>query len=166
MGARSHPVLDRRSRYPRSSGLVQLSDLKEGGAHLSAIRAPASIHRSSSTTCGARTTAGCWRSACTSRSGAGGDKEVIVRFLRPRQVLEIIGVSRTTLWRMVQAGTFPRPVCITERNRGYLLESVEAWMTARAEERPFDVAPRSAAQARTGATRARAVTRLPQGRTG
>ena len=66
--------------------------------------------------------------------------EVIVRFLRPRQVLEMIGVSRTTLWRMVQAGNFPRPVRITERNRGYLLKSVETWMRARAEGRPFDVA--------------------------
>src|SRR5437879_1766559 len=28
-------------------------------------------------------------------------------------------------------GTFPRPVRITERNRGYLLEAVEAWMKAR-----------------------------------
>src|SRR5207249_5580084 len=57
---------------------------------------------------------------------------------RPRQVLEMIGVSRTTLWRMVQAGSFPRPVWITERNRGYLLESVEAWMKARAEGHSFD----------------------------
>ena len=54
-----------------------------------------------------------------------------MQFIRPRRVLEMIGVSRTTLWRMVQAGTFPRPVRITERNRGYLLEAVEAWMKAR-----------------------------------
>jgi hypothetical protein len=44
----------------------------------------------------------------------------------------MIGVSRTTLWRMVQAGTFPPPVRITERNRGFPLEAVEAWMKARA----------------------------------
>jgi len=55
-----------------------------------------------------------------------------VQFIRPRQVLEMIGVSRTTLWRMVQAGTFPRPVRITERNCGFLLDTVEAWMEARA----------------------------------
>ena len=53
-----------------------------------------------------------------------------MRFIRPRQVVEMIGVSRTTLWRMVQAGTFPRPVRITERNCGFLLETVEAWMKA------------------------------------
>lgn len=55
-----------------------------------------------------------------------------MRFIRPRQVVEMIGVSRTTLWRMVQAGTFPRPVRITERNCGFLLEAVEAWMKTRA----------------------------------
>ena len=53
-----------------------------------------------------------------------------MQFIRPRDVVEMIGVSRTTLWRMVQAGTFPRPVRITERNRGFLLEAVEAWMKA------------------------------------
>jgi prophage regulatory protein len=58
-----------------------------------------------------------------------------VQFIRPRQVLEMIGVSRMTLWRMVQAGTFPPPVRITERNRGYVREAVEAWMKERADER-------------------------------
>jgi prophage regulatory protein len=56
-----------------------------------------------------------------------------MQFIRPRRVLELIGLSRTTLWRMVRAGTFPRPVRITERSRGYVLEAVEAWMRARAD---------------------------------
>ena len=56
-----------------------------------------------------------------------------MKFVRPRQVLEMIGVSRTTLWRMVQAGAFPAPVRISQRNSGYVLEAVEEWMTARAE---------------------------------
>jgi prophage regulatory protein len=56
-----------------------------------------------------------------------------VRFIRPREVVEMIGVSRTTLWRMVREGTFPRPVRITERNVRYVLEAVEAWMQARTE---------------------------------
>jgi prophage regulatory protein len=55
-----------------------------------------------------------------------------VKFIRPRQVVEMIGVSRSTLWRMVQAGTFPPPVRITERNCGFLLETVESWMKTRA----------------------------------
>lgn len=56
-----------------------------------------------------------------------------MKFIRPRQVLDMIGVSRTTLWRMVQAGLFPAPVRITQRNSGYVLEAVEAWMKAKAD---------------------------------
>ena len=56
-----------------------------------------------------------------------------MRFIRPRQVLEMIGVSRSTLRRMVQEGSFPQPVRITKRNAGYVLESVEAWMQARTQ---------------------------------
>jgi hypothetical protein len=51
----------------------------------------------------------------------------------------MIGVSRTTLWRMVQAGTFPKPVRITERNRGFLLEAVEAWMKERTDGTAADL---------------------------
>jgi Prophage CP4-57 regulatory protein (AlpA) len=58
----------------------------------------------------------------------------------------MIGVSRTTPWRMVRDGLFPAPVRITTRNRGYVLADVEAWMRDRVEPpvRPSrDVLPRS-----------------------
>ena len=61
-----------------------------------------------------------------------------MRFVRPREVLEMIGVSRTTLWRMVQAGAFPRPVRITIRNNGFVLEAVEEWMKARTAGRAWE----------------------------
>jgi prophage regulatory protein len=70
-----------------------------------------------------------------------------MRFVRPREVLEMIGVSRSTLWRMVQAGEFPPPVRITQRNSGYVLEAVEEWMRARADGLPWTYAP--SVQART-----------------
>ena len=71
-----------------------------------------------------------------------------MQFIRPRQVLEMIGVSRTTLWRMVQAGAFPRPVRITERNCGFVLDNVEAWMKARAAGVPWETEGASVAPAR------------------
>ena len=61
-----------------------------------------------------------------------------MRFVRPREVLEMIGVSRTTLWRMVQSGVFPRPVRITVRNNGFVLEAVEEWMKARTAGRAWE----------------------------
>lgn len=56
-----------------------------------------------------------------------------MQFIRTRQVLEMIGVSRTTLWRMVQNGSFPSPIRVTGRNAHYVLQAVDAWMRARAE---------------------------------
>ena len=61
-----------------------------------------------------------------------------MQFIRTQQVLRMIGVGRTTLWRMVQDGSFPRPVRVTQRNAGYLLEAVEHWMRTRAEGLPWE----------------------------
>lgn len=59
-----------------------------------------------------------------------------MQFIRTRQVLEMIGVSRTTLWRMVQEGTFPQPIQVTGRNAHYVRQAVEAWMRGRAQAVP------------------------------
>lgn len=55
-----------------------------------------------------------------------------MRFIRASEVLSMIGVSRTTLWRMVRAGLFPQPVRITKRNTSYIFDDVEGWMRDRA----------------------------------
>ena len=55
-----------------------------------------------------------------------------MRFIRARDVISMIGVSRTTLWRMVRAGLFPQPVRITKRNTSYIFDDVEGWMRDRA----------------------------------
>ncbi len=38
------------------------------------------------------------------------------RVLRKREVIEIIGVSDTTLWRTQHQGEFTRPICVTSLN--------------------------------------------------
>jgi prophage regulatory protein len=58
-----------------------------------------------------------------------------VRLIRTKEVLGILGVSRSTLWRMVRAGRFPKPIMISTWALGYLDEDVEAWLGAR-QERP------------------------------
>ena len=50
-----------------------------------------------------------------------------VRFIGTRQVLEMIGVGLTTLWKMAQAGSFPLRVRLTERGSGFLLDAAEQW---------------------------------------
>jgi prophage regulatory protein len=53
------------------------------------------------------------------------------RMLRRRRVLELIGVSGPTLWRMERAGLFPRHVQISIRAVGYLERDVLQWIRSR-----------------------------------
>ncbi len=83
-----------------------------------------------------------------------------MRFIRVVEVMEMLAVSRTTLWRMIRAGAFPAPVQITVRSRGFVLEEVEAWMQARVDEGP----PRREMQFSRTAVPALSAARFPRER--
>lgn len=55
-----------------------------------------------------------------------------MKFVRPKEVLALLGVSRSTLWRLCRDGGFPRPIRIASRRSGFVEEDVERWMEARA----------------------------------
>jgi prophage regulatory protein len=50
---------------------------------------------------------------------------------RRDDVLKLLNVSRTTLWRMEREGLFPRAVQISERRKGYLKSQVDDWFSRR-----------------------------------
>lgn len=50
------------------------------------------------------------------------------RILRIKTVLDRTGLSRSTLYRKVQNGTFPRQVRISTRCAGWRESAVTAWM--------------------------------------
>lgn len=47
-------------------------------------------------------------------------------FLRLPQVLEIFPVSKSTWWKGIKEGRFPKPVKLTERTSAWLLDDIEA----------------------------------------
>ena len=51
--------------------------------------------------------------------------------LRASQVVDMIGVSRTTLWRMVKSASFPSPIKLSERAVGWRARDVSAWIESR-----------------------------------
>ena len=51
--------------------------------------------------------------------------------LRLPAVLELTGLSRTTIWRMVKRGEFPQPVALGARARGWRASEVQEWMNSR-----------------------------------
>ncbi|QJU57393.1 AlpA family transcriptional regulator [Sphingomonas sp. AP4-R1] len=50
------------------------------------------------------------------------------RFLRIGRVLERTGLSRSTLYRKVEAGAFPKQIALSERCVGWRESAVEEWM--------------------------------------
>jgi prophage regulatory protein len=49
------------------------------------------------------------------------------RMLNEKQVLEIVPVSRTTLYRMIKAGQFPEPTYISPNRRVWFEDEIIAW---------------------------------------
>lgn len=68
-------------------------------------------------------------------TGVSGDRPTgtVVRlpetgFLRQPQVLVFVPISRSTLWRRIQAGTFPGPVKLSARVTAWRAEDVRRWI--------------------------------------
>jgi prophage regulatory protein len=51
-----------------------------------------------------------------------------LRILRLKSVLERTGLSRSTLYRKIERGTFPKRVQISERCIGWREADVERWL--------------------------------------
>jgi len=60
-------------------------------------------------------------------AGGGADKIGARRMLSEKQVLEIVPVGRTTLYRMEKAGRFPRSTYISPNRRVWFEDEIVAW---------------------------------------
>ncbi len=54
-----------------------------------------------------------------------------MRILRMPEVLERVGLSRSTVWRLAQADQFPKPVKLGGRAVGWIEEEIDAWIASR-----------------------------------
>ena len=50
------------------------------------------------------------------------------KFIRMREVLRIIPVSRSTIWRWVRDGQFPAPIKIGPRSTVWEFEKIMEWV--------------------------------------
>ena len=58
------------------------------------------------------------------------------RMLIEEQVLEIVPVSRSTLLRMVKAGSFPKPIYISKNRRCWFEDEIVEWQNSVNEFQP------------------------------
>ena len=60
-----------------------------------------------------------------------------IRFLRLPEVLERTGLSRSTIYVRLAAGTFPRPVALGARAVGWIEAEIDEWVRERIAESRF-----------------------------
>ena len=53
------------------------------------------------------------------------------RILRLPEVLKMTGLSRTSIWRQIDAGTFPKSVKLGPRAVGWRASDIEEWLRNR-----------------------------------
>jgi len=54
-----------------------------------------------------------------------------MRIMRLQEVMQTTALSRSTIWRLERAGTFPRRQRLAARAVGWVAEDVVAWLRAR-----------------------------------
>lgn len=51
------------------------------------------------------------------------------RYLREKELLRVIPISKSTLWRKVALGTFPKPIKLSEKITVWKTDDVEDWFS-------------------------------------
>lgn len=58
-----------------------------------------------------------------------------MKLLRLPQVIECVGLSRSTIYSMMERAAFPRPVKAGERAVAWVSDEIDGWLEQRASER-------------------------------
>lgn len=65
------------------------------------------------------------------RNQAAPNEKAEVRILRRKQVEARIGLSRSTIYDGVNAGTFPKPITLGRQSVGWIEAEIEQWLRER-----------------------------------
>ena len=53
---------------------------------------------------------------------------------RLKNVIEVTGMSRSTIYRLMDQDKFPKPIKLTQRIIGFLEEDIDQWIQERYQE--------------------------------
>lgn len=69
-----------------------------------------------------------------------------MRIIRLKEVIDSTGLARSTIYKYIGEGSFPKPVSLGDRCVGWVDSEVHDWILARIEERDLaeEVTARSA----------------------
>ncbi|CAM4329490.1 helix-turn-helix transcriptional regulator [Vibrio agarivorans] len=56
------------------------------------------------------------------------------KFLRQKEVAQILGVTTTTLWRWRKSGIITQPIQLSDQVVGWRASTIEQWLEAKTRE--------------------------------
>lgn len=59
----------------------------------------------------------------------------MTKLLNIHEVVDLVGLSRVTIWRLCREDKFPKPLHTSEKNRAWLPSEIEQWVEERSEAR-------------------------------
>ena len=65
------------------------------------------------------------------RALVGSDTAPIQRLIRLREVQHRVGLSRSSIYRFMAEGTFPKPVHLGARSVAWVEHEIDAWLQSR-----------------------------------
>lgn len=78
----------------------------------------------------------CQRTQTANGQGADEDPLKIDRMLRIREVVNVVGLSRSSIYSHIRNGLFPKPLLIGARATAWRASDIRAWLDQR---KPSDV---------------------------
>ena len=60
-----------------------------------------------------------------------------LRILRITEVMKIVGLKRTSIYRLIGKGEFPPPIKLTARASGWRYDEIERWIESRQQSAAF-----------------------------
>jgi prophage regulatory protein len=51
--------------------------------------------------------------------------------MRIREVMEMVGIGRATIYRLLSRGDFPKPLKLGERSIGWREDEIQSWIEGR-----------------------------------
>ena len=68
------------------------------------------------------------------------NKELMMKILKLKMVVEITGLGRSSIYKLIEQGEFPKQVSLGERAVGWVESEIEEWIISKIEERDQQVA--------------------------
>ncbi|MCY1443137.1 Prophage CP4-57 regulatory protein (AlpA) [compost metagenome] len=65
----------------------------------------------------------------------------VLRIIRLRGVISSTGLARSTIYKLISLGEFPKPVPLVGRSVGWIESEVHGWILSRIEERDLAESP-------------------------